>query len=79
MAYICCYKHVKIKLMESKEQKETEQLRLELLKMNVAKMRVELYQKLSKETGGFGDEPIFDKVWLKKHILGENNEKMFSV
>ena len=34
--------------MENKEQKETEQLRLELLKMNVAKMRVELYQKLSK-------------------------------
>ena len=79
MFYICCYKHVKIKLMENKEQKETEQLRLELLKMNVAKMRVELYQKLSKKTGDFGDEPIFDKVWLKKHILGENNEKMFSV
>ena len=65
--------------MENKEQKETEQLRLELLKMNVAKMRVELYQKLSKETDNFGDEPIFDKVWLKKHILGENNEKMFDV
>ena len=79
MFYICCYKHVKIKLMKNQEQKETEQLRLELLKMNVAKMRVELYQKLSEETGDFGNEPIFDKVWLKKHILGENNEKMFDV
>ena len=38
-----------------------------------------LYQKLSEETDNFGDEPIFDKVWLKKHILGENNEKMFDV
>ena len=65
--------------MGNKEQKETEQLKLELLKMNVAKMKVELYQKLSEETGNFGDEPIFDKVWLKENILGENNEKMFDV
>ena len=63
--------------MENKEQKETEQLRLELLKMNVAKMRVELYQKLSEETGDFGNEPIFDKVWLKKHILGEFASDVF--
>lgn len=65
--------------MENQEQRETEQLKLELLKLNVAKMRVELYQKLSEEKGDFGDEPIFDKVWLKKHILGNNNEKMFNV
>jgi hypothetical protein len=52
--------------MKNKEQKETEQLKLELLKM-----KVELYKKLSEETGDFGDEPIFDKVWLKKHILVE--------
>lgn len=65
--------------MENKEQKETEQLRLELLKMNVAKMRVELYQKLSEETGDFGDEPIFDEVWLKNHILGENNDPSLSL
>ncbi|HHX70963.1 MAG TPA: hypothetical protein GX708_23300 [Gallicola sp.] len=65
--------------MENNEERETEQLKLELLKMNVAKMKVELYQKLSEETGDFGNEPIFDKVWLKKHILGDNNEKMFDV
>jgi hypothetical protein len=53
--------------MENKEQKETEQLNSELLKT-----KVELYQKLSEETGDFGGEPIFDKVWLKKHILVKN-------
>jgi hypothetical protein len=64
-------------MMKNNKEKETEQLRLELLRMNVAKMKIELYQKLSEETECFGDEKIFDKVWLKKHILGDNNEKMF--
>ncbi len=65
--------------MKNNEQRETEQLKLELLRMSAAKMKIELYQKLSEETGHFGDEPIFDKTWLKKHIFGENNKKMFRV
>jgi len=66
-------------LEQLEEDKKIEEFQMELLRLEVSKTRLELYKRLSKETSPFGSELLFDKEWLKKNILGLDNEKIFSI